>query len=328
MEASEAPRGALSEGFPVPVCPKCQAAFPDGTGTCQFDGTTLVTGAVCPTCSLEHAPGSTQCRICGGRLERALIGRAGEAPRPSAPAGPPAAVGAGPIARPVAGGVSQGLLAVEGDQPAAPPPPPLAVQATFGPVGGGGAWPVTSGPVQPPPPVFGASGAPAAAAAAPPGFGPPQYAAAPAGLRPPSPYGAPMLPPPPMGYGYDPNSGMVMNTSGSGGGAVPDEIRYLGWNWGAFLMTPLWSICHRSWMGLLGMLPCVGLVISIMYGINGNVYAWQSRHFESIEQFRDVQRKWAWAGLVVACISVVLNVLQMVAAMHAQQGSLPPGVGM
>ena len=318
----------------MPVCPKCQAAFPDGTGTCQFDGTTLVAGAVCPTCSLEHTPGSTQCRICGGRLERALISRPGgegargqSAPMPGpAPtagaAGPPRAGGVSPRVPPVAGGYGPARALT-------PLAPPDSAQESFAPTGSQGAWPVPSGPAQPPGLGVAAPAASAGAPSVPPGFGSPQYAAAPAGLAAqPIPYGAPGLPPPPMGYGYDPATGMMGNTSGSGGGAVPDEIRYLGWNWGAFLMTPLWSICHSSWMGLLAMLPCVGLVFSVIYGLNGNVYAWQSRRFESLEQFREVQRKWAWAGLIVMGISIVLNVLQMIAAMAAQQGSAPGGVGM
>ncbi len=122
-----------------------------------------------------------------------------------------------------------------------------------------------------------------------------------------------------MGYGQA--TAVTTNTSGSVG-PVPEEIRRLGWIC-AFLLTPIWSLCHSSWLGLLAIVPCVGIVFSIMYGLNGNQYAWQSRRFESIEQFKEVQRKWALAGAIVGCLWILLNILQLVVA-ATQQGP-PPG---
>ena len=78
--------------------------------------------------------------------------------------------------------------------------------------------------------------------------------------------------------------------------AVPEEIR--GWNWGAFLLTPLWLVSNRVWIGLLALVPIVGLPMAIAMGIKGNEWAWKSRRWESIEQFNIYQKRWAIAGII------------------------------
>jgi serine/threonine protein kinase len=101
-------------------------------------------------------------------------------------------------------------------------------------------------------------------------------------------------------------SGIVLQPSAavnnSGGGtfdlslAVPEEIR--GWNWGAFLLTPLWLVSNRVWIGLLALVPIVGFPMAIAMGIKGNEWAWKSRRWESIEQFNTHQKRWAIAGII------------------------------
>lgn len=78
--------------------------------------------------------------------------------------------------------------------------------------------------------------------------------------------------------------------------AVPEEIR--GWNWGAFLLTPLWLVSNRVWIGLLALVPIVGFPMAIAMGIKGNEWAWKSRRWESIEQFNTDQKRWAIAGII------------------------------
>jgi serine/threonine protein kinase len=117
----------------------------------------------------------------------------------------------------------------------------------------------------------------------------------------------------------------LANTSGQGQGAlVPVEIR--GWNWGAFLLAPYWSLANRTWIGLWCLLfPTVGLwflnllgilhpsLTVLFYGIGfalelgimlflgrkGNRLAWQNTPWRSITQFKSHQRKWAIAGILI-----------------------------
>jgi len=105
-------------------------------------------------------------------------------------------------------------------------------------------------------------------------------------------------------------SGISVNNSGQGGlfdlsVPVPEEIK--GWNWGAFLLSPFWVLSNRVWIGVLTYVPIVGFWIAIALGIKGNEWAWKSRRWESIEQFKKHQKKWAIAGIVLG-ISVNLIV--------------------
>jgi serine/threonine protein kinase len=118
-------------------------------------------------------------------------------------------------------------------------------------------------------------------------------------------------------------AGTLANTSGQGRHlSVPREIR--GWNWGAFLLTPYWSLANRTWIGLWCLLfpglwwwlinltriispqlAAVSLAGGILLelgimnylGKRGNAIAWQNMLWHSIRQFKSHQRKWAIAGL-------------------------------
>ena len=98
---------------------------------------------------------------------------------------------------------------------------------------------------------------------------------------------------------------MEQNTSGLGAASVvPDEIK--GWNWGAFLMNWIWAIGNRVWIGLLALV--LGIIMSVILGIKGSEWAWQNRRWESVEQFKQVQRIWAYWGLALFIAGFVLAV--------------------
>ena len=94
----------------------------------------------------------------------------------------------------------------------------------------------------------------------------------------------------------------IENNSGQGGlfdntFPVPDEIK--GWNWGAFLMPYLWPFTNKVWIGLLALVPQIGWLMAIALGARGNEWAWKSRKWRSIEQFKAHQRGWTIAGLFI-----------------------------
>ncbi|MEH2238347.1 serine/threonine protein kinase [Nostoc sp.] len=101
----------------------------------------------------------------------------------------------------------------------------------------------------------------------------------------------------------------IINNSGCGinnhNETVPEEI--LGWNWGAFLMPWLWMWPNQTWYGLFCFIPQVGCLMAIALGAKGNEWAWKSRPWRSIEQFKAHQRGWAIAGILIgAPISIML----------------------
>lgn len=103
--------------------------------------------------------------------------------------------------------------------------------------------------------------------------------------------------------GENPNFGSALNNSGQPDAQLPAELQ--GLNFGAFLLNWIWAIGHNYWLGLLCLVPCVGVVMQFYMLFKGNEAAWQSRRWESIEQFKEVQHKWMLWGvglLVVSCI--------------------------
>jgi len=126
------------------ICPECEGVFPDETAACLFCSARLVSGPTCPTCQLEHPPGKTNCRVCGGPLSptRPIVTpvapRGAATPslgRPPLP-GSPAARTAGAVGPPVTG-YSPALpsVAQSASGPAAvvvPPGTPLGVPSPPG----------------------------------------------------------------------------------------------------------------------------------------------------------------------------------------------------
>jgi serine/threonine protein kinase len=101
----------------------------------------------------------------------------------------------------------------------------------------------------------------------------------------------------------------IINNSGCGINnlheTVPEEI--LGWNWGAFLMPWFWMWPNQVWCGIFCFVPQISGLMAIALGAKGNEWAWKSRRWSSIEQFKAHQRGWAIAGILIGGpISIVL----------------------
>jgi hypothetical protein len=97
-------------------------------------------------------------------------------------------------------------------------------------------------------------------------------------------------------------------------GQVPGS-QYAGmWNWGAFLLCPIWLMNHgRPWRGILyivlSLIPVVGfasLGMAIAYGIKGNEVAASSRRFTDDAQFVAVQNAWRSWGFGVTAVVIVI----------------------
>lgn len=82
---------------------------------------------------------------------------------------------------------------------------------------------------------------------------------------------------------------------------IPEEIK--GWNWGAAGLSWLWGIYHNVWLSLLQFVPVLGWFWWIVLGVKGNEWAWRAKKWESVEQFKKVQRRWrVWGMGVLVCI--------------------------
>lgn len=103
------------------------------------------------------------------------------------------------------------------------------------------------------------------------------------------------------------------NNSGQGKDIeLPDGIK--GWSWGAFLWNWIWAIGNRTWIGLFALVPYVGFVFAIVLGIKGRQWAWQNKHWDSIEHFQRVQKKWSFWGVLIIGFFSILGIIGILAA--------------
>ncbi|MEA2784882.1 MAG: hypothetical protein QOF71_986 [Candidatus Eremiobacteraeota bacterium] len=102
------------------------------------------------------------------------------------------------------------------------------------------------------------------------------------------------------------------------------------WNWGAFLLCPLWLMSHgRIGRAILFLVLCVvpffwpfALAMAIAYGIKGNKVASMSRDFVDDAQFVRVQNAWRDCGFGVLLLAVVLFLMaSYVNMLSAPRGS-------
>ena len=121
-----------------------------------------------------------------------------------------------------------------------------------------------------------------------------------------------------------------INTSGNGQAAVlPEELK--GYNWGALLLSWIWGIGNKAYITLLSFLvafiPFIGclaaLGMNIWFGFKGNEWAWQNKHFESVEHFKSNQKKWTIAGIIVTIVSIIVWIFfAMIIGAAAVSGAL------
>jgi hypothetical protein len=96
------------------------------------------------------------------------------------------------------------------------------------------------------------------------------------------------------------------NTSGQGESAiVPEEVK--GWSWAGFGLTWIWGVFNGVLISLLVLIPFpfFSLAWAIVLGIKGNEWAWRNKKWDSVEHFKDTQRPWNIAGIVLFAISMV-----------------------
>ncbi len=68
-----------------------------------------------------------------------------------------------------------------------------------------------------------------------------------------------------------PNGSLDVSTDNNSGqgkvDAYPDGVK--GWSWGAFLLNWIWALGNRTWIGLLALIPYVGIIMSVVLGRSG-----------------------------------------------------------
>lgn len=106
-------------------------------------------------------------------------------------------------------------------------------------------------------------------------------------------------------------NGTPENTSGQQNAVLPEELKSL--NWGALLLGWIWALGMKN---ILAFLLCffTGGIGNIICLFTGNQWAWQSRHFASIEEFKQVQKAWTVWGLAISLIVIGIALLGIILA--------------
>ncbi|GEM_PF-6541679 len=83
--------------------------------------------------------------------------------------------------------------------------------------------------------------------------------------------------------------------SGDKNGSVPKEIQV--WNWGATYSSYIWAGSYGLWSiwwsVLLMPIPIINILILVVFGLQGNKWAWKAQKWESVEKFIESQNKWS-----------------------------------
>ena len=107
------------------------------------------------------------------------------------------------------------------------------------------------------------------------------------------------------------------NTSGLGRGhPIPDGVK--GWSWGAFFLNWIWSIGNKTWIGLLALIPYVGLIVAVVLAIKGREWAWQNKRWDDLDHFNRVQRRWSAWGVGVFLVPIIGMLVAVVIPMFAK----------
>ena len=114
----------------------------------------------------------------------------------------------------------------------------------------------------------------------------------------------------------NPTGSATDNGSGVRGAQLPESLK--GFNWGAFLMGPIWSLFNQVWIGLIGFISVIPqipleirllitLALALYLGFKGNELAWRSKKWSSTAHFASVQRTWLIVGLAATLVFLVLS---------------------
>lgn len=111
--------------------------------------------------------------------------------------------------------------------------------------------------------------------------------------------------------GKEQNTSSNTNTSGQREKSIiPDEIK--GWSWAAFLWTWIWGIGNSTWIALLALIPYANFAMMIVLGLKGREWAWQNKHWESVEQFKKTQRNWVKWWFILMIIPAILGIISTI----------------
>ena len=87
---------------------------------------------------------------------------------------------------------------------------------------------------------------------------------------------------------------------------VPELAR--GWSWGGFLLSWIWGIFNGVYISLLALIPPFAPFVMIILGFKGKEWAWKKKNWDNVEHFKENQKKWAIAGIIIWVLAFVSGI--------------------
>jgi Tfp pilus assembly major pilin PilA len=97
---------------------------------------------------------------------------------------------------------------------------------------------------------------------------------------------------------------------------IPDAAR--GLCWGGFFLNWIWALGNSTWIGLLTLVPFIGIVMPFVLLFKGREWAWKNNDWKSVEHFNATQRTWSVVGFCL-CFIPVSGVLAAIAIPNFQR---------
>lgn len=102
-------------------------------------------------------------------------------------------------------------------------------------------------------------------------------------------------------------SSHLSQDTGSTQNQIPEAAR--GLCWGGFFLNWIWAIGNHTLIGLLALVPVIGIVMPFVLLFKGREWAWKNKKWKSVEHFNSVQRKWSIFGLIFTILIPILGIV-------------------
>ena len=106
--------------------------------------------------------------------------------------------------------------------------------------------------------------------------------------------------------GYRPMFRMYVKDFNNEG--IPD----MTWNWGAFMLYPLWGFWNGCWWAILiGFFVGWTFIPSILFGALGSKWAWANKNWRDVNEFNQMQAAWRPWGIALFVINIIFWLLSL-----------------
>lgn len=85
------------------------------------------------------------------------------------------------------------------------------------------------------------------------------------------------------------------------------------WNWGAFLLAPIWALANRMeiW-AILWFVPVVNIGVIFYLGYSGNIAAFERSGLESVDDFMLIQASWRRWAIRIFILVLAIGLVQLI----------------